>query len=158
LDFLHFSSEDDLRRDFIRFFKNGNWLEAYVFLMLERAGCSTRLLNVRISKNEVSLEADILALFKNKLFIFEVKDRSASNGLTENDITNIGNQLERMANIGSSNIETTYVINIGEEFKTATKSTIDELSSTKGVNVAVIFLENHQAVDSVVANIRGSLR
>lgn len=158
IDFLSFQSEKELKKAFVTFFKDGNWLEAYVFLMLDRAGCSTRLLNAEILKSEISLEADVLALFRNRLFIFEAKDRSNSEGLTANDVTDITEQIEKIASLRSANIEIIYVICVGDAHQEGVRGKIEEISVQKGVSAKAIFLSNVQAIDDIVARIRTGLR
>ena len=152
---LWFSSEEELRRDFIKFFRNGNWLEAYAYSMLDRAGCSTRLLNVNLSYEDFSLEVDALALFRNQFFIFETKDRGEGAELTENDLTDIEKQLAKIAKLRT--VSTIYVINAKDEHQEAMRSKIEELASAKGVSVEILFLLN-TGIDDLVAKIRSSLR
>lgn len=153
---LPFSSEEDLRRDFIRFFRDGNWLEAYVYFMLDRAGCSTRLLNVNLSYKDILLEADVLALFRNRFFIFEMKDRGESDdGLTRNDLSDIEKQLAKIAKL--ADVPIIYVINVKEEQQESIRSQIEETASAKGGSVEILFLRN-SGIDNLVAKIRSSLR
>lgn len=158
LDYLEFSSEEELKRAFIKFFQDGPWLESYVFLMIDRAGYSTRLLNVVLAWNNTSLEVDVLALSSNNLFIFEVKDRTFSNGLSEGDVTDIRDQLEKIAGLGSSNIKMNYIFSIGDEYQENVKSKIEEISSSQGLEVKVIFPDNKAAIDGIVGKIRECLR
>ena len=152
---LQFSSERELRQAFIKFFRNGNWLEAYVYSMLDRAGCSTRLLNVNLSYRNVSLEVDVLALVRNRFFIFETKDRGESAGFTQNDLSDIEKQLKKIAKL--KDVSIVYVINAKNEHQDAMRSKIEELASTKGVAAQVLFLHN-TGIDNLVAKIRASLR
>jgi len=158
LDFLNFSSEEELRRDFVRFFRNGNWLEQYIFLMIDRAGCSTRLLNATLSWDAVSLEADVLALCSNNLIIFEAKDRSFSDGLSVEDVAEIIRKVEKLANLGNANIKMNYVISVSDEHKEDVSAKIHEISSSKGFDAKTIFLDNEGAIDNIIAKIRMCLR
>ena len=152
---LRFSSEKELRQDFIRFFTNGNWLEAYAYFMLDRAGCSTRLLNVNLSCESVLLEVDVLALFRGRFFIFETKDRSGSDGFTDNDRSIIEEQMTKIAKLRG--VSTIYVINSKDEHHELMRSQIEELASSKGVSVEILFLSN-SGIDNLVAKLRSSLR
>lgn len=153
---LPFSSEEELRRDFIRFFRDGNWLEAYVYFMMDRAGCSTRLLNVNLSCEDILLEVDVLALFRNRFFIFETKDRGESeDGLTENDLSDIEKQLDKIAKLVVVSI--IYVINSKEEQQSLIRSQIEAIASKRGVEVKILFLQN-SGIDNLVAKIRSGLR
>jgi hypothetical protein len=158
LEFLGFSSEEELKSDFIKFFKDGNWLEIYIFLMLERAGCSTRLLNTNILHDTTSLEADVLALSGNRLFVFDAKDRIFSEGLTESDVLNITQQLDKIGTLPRADIEMIYVINIDDAHRGSTKTKIEEISSSKGTNAKILFLDNIGQIDNLPAKIRESLR
>lgn len=158
LDYLNFLSEEEVRSDFVRFFRNGNWLELYAFLMLDRAGCSTRLLNVTLSQGNVLLETDVLALYSNNLIIFESKDRAFSNDLTTEDVTDITRKVEKIAKLGNASIRMNYIVNISDENKENVRSKIEEIFSSKGLEVNTIFTDNVGSIDNIVANIRGCLR
>jgi len=152
---LGFSSEEELRQDFVRFFKNGNWLEAYVYFMLDRAGCSTRLMNINLRCGDILLEVDVLALFRNRLFVFESKDRSNSDGLTENDLPDIEEQLDKISR--TRDVEVIYVISSKDEHQDTIKSQIEEIASSKGVQTKILFLDN-TGIDNLATKIRESIR
>jgi len=152
---LGFSSKEELKRDFVNFFKNGNWLEAYVYFMLDRAGCSTRLMNINLRCRDNLLEVDVLALFRNHLFVFEMKDRSSSNGLTENDLSDIEDQLNRISRIRDINM--IYVISCKDEHQDNIKSQIEEIASSKAVQIKILFVDN-TGIDNLTSKIRESIR
>lgn len=155
---LDFSSEDELRTGFFEFFRGGNWLESYVFMMLDRAGCSTRLLNAKLSWDSSILEADVLALFAGDLFIFEAKDRAFSSGLMEDDVRDINSQLKKIANLTSIDLHANYVISVDDQHQDAVESKIKEIATSKGVSVKVTFLDNTGSIDRIVAKIGACLR
>jgi len=152
---LGFSSKEEMKRDFVNFFRNGNWLEAYVHFMLDRAGCSTRLMNINLRCRDILLEVDVLALFRNHLFVFEMKDRSNSDGLTENDLSDIEEQLDRISRI--RDVDIIYIISSKDEHQDNIKSQIEEIASSKGVQIKILFLDN-TGIDSLATKIRESTR
>jgi len=152
---LDFSSREEMKRDFVNFFRNGNWLEAYVYFMLDRAGCSTRLMNINLRCRDELLEVDVLALFRNQLFVFEVKDRSNSNGLSANDLSDIEEQLDKISRI--RDVSMIYIISSKDEHQDDIKSQIEEKASSKGVPIKILFLEN-MGIDNLASKIRESIR
>lgn len=157
-DGLGFSSTVEARNHFVDFFKNGNWLESYIFLMLEKAGCSTRLLNAILSRDGIIIEADVLALYANTLAIFEMKDRTFCDGLSNGDKNDLTNKIEKIAQLKTPNLKINFVIAIPDDQKEDVKQIIDGIAVSKGVAVNTIFLDNQGLIDNIVPRIKMCLR
>jgi len=157
-DGLGFSSIVEARDRFVDFFKNGNWLESYIFLMLEKAGCSTKLLNAILSKDGIIIEADVLALYANNLAIFEIKDRTFCDGLSDDDKNDLTGKIEKIAQLKTPNLKINFVIAIPDDQKEDVKKIIDGIAVSKGVAVNMIFLDNQGSIDNIVPKIRMCLR
>lgn len=152
---IGFDSIDDFKTSYIDFFLNGKWLEIYVYLMLERLGISTRLLNVNLSFEDILLEVDVLVLYRAGLYMLETKDRGNAEGLTENDRRIIENQCEKISRIGDLNL--VYIINSKEEYQGSISEIIEEIASSKGISVDIIYLEN-DGIDNINTKLRSKLR
>lgn len=153
-----FSSIEEARENFVNFFKNGNWFESYIFLTLEKAGCSSRLLNALLSSGGITIEADVLAAYSNNLVIFETKDRAFSDRLSASDITDINGKIEKVANLKNPSIKMNFVVNIADQNKQAVEEKIQEISSANGIEIKTIFLDNQGTIDNIMAKIKECLR
>jgi len=152
---LDFTSEKEFNESFYKFFNEGNWLEMYTFLMIEKSGCSTRLLNVQINHGGSSLEADILALYKNKLYIFETKDRWLSEGLSEQDRHEIEEKLSKISLM--QNITTIYVFNSKDEYIKLIKDWMENMAFIKGVKYWHVLFLNNSGQENLSLKIRECL-
>jgi hypothetical protein len=153
-----FASLDEARTDIVNFFRNGHWLECYIFLMLERAGCSTKILNAKLSLEQIEIEADVLALYANNLIIFDSKDRMFSNGLSADDVNAIKSQVEKVAGLKNNSIKLNYVFNVADRHKQTVESKVQEIASASGIDSKILFLDNQGLIDNIIAKLRTCLR
>jgi hypothetical protein len=139
----------NLKEDITRFFSDGGWLEAYTYLMVERAGCSTRLLNAVLSGVEsTSLEADVLALYRGNLIMIECKDRAEF--LSDSDYEAINKKLEIVRKYDIHKV--VFALCCGSNFEEMERNILS-IAESKTVTCNVVFL-NNEGVDDLDTKLR----